>query len=140
MEYLTGAIVNQELLYASKNVNITSTAAHFGNTTYQIANIGSVTIVDKRRLRGIAIALFLIGLALATQMNANQNMGAVGIGGLILSIIVQMVWPVRESTLVLKTSSGDIQAITSRDREYVDELKGAIEQAFAMRMDRTTTR
>jgi hypothetical protein len=45
-------------------------------------------------------------------------------------ILVQMFWPKKEFTFVLKTSSNDVHKIVSENGEYLDSLQGAIETAF----------
>jgi hypothetical protein len=35
--------------------------------------------------------------------------------------------------LVLRTSSGDVEAVISRNREFVSNLQKAVEQAFVVR-------
>jgi hypothetical protein len=38
--------------------------------------------------------------------------------------------------LVLRTSSGDVDAIMSRNKEFVSNVQKAVEQAFAVRASR----
>jgi hypothetical protein len=41
-----------------------------------------------------------------------------------------MLWPKREFTFVLKTSSNDVHKIVSENGEHLDALESAIETAF----------
>jgi hypothetical protein len=51
---------------------------------------------------------------------------ALVLGGLLL----QMFWPKKEFTFILKTSSNDVHKIVSENGEHLDALQGAIEAAF----------
>jgi hypothetical protein len=44
-----------------------------------------------------------------------------------------LIWPGRVYVLILRTSSGDVDAVTSRDKEFVSNLQKAVEQAFVVR-------
>jgi hypothetical protein len=49
---------------------------------------------------------------------------------LILGVAWQRFRPVLEYSFVMKTAGGETETITTRDREQVFELRGAIETAF----------
>jgi hypothetical protein len=123
----------EQVIYRSGNVIITPSIARFGRVTYQIANIGSVTIATRRKLRTSVILLFLLGLVLVFLFNINATIAFVGAASIVLACAIQIAWPSKEFTLVLKTSSGDIQAVTSTDSKYIEDLNLSIEDAFAAR-------
>ncbi|TMK09861.1 MAG: hypothetical protein E6G75_20825 [Alphaproteobacteria bacterium] len=50
-----------------------------------------------------------------------------------LIFLLQLIWPRRVYVLVLRTSSGDVEAVISRNREFVSNLQKAVEQAFVVR-------
>src|SRR5947199_3919744 len=43
------------------------------------------------------------------------------------------IWPGRVYVLILRTSGGDVDAVTSRNKEFVSNLQKAVEQAFFVR-------
>src|SRR6266446_6291232 len=45
----------------------------------------------------------------------------------------QLIWPGRAYVLILRTPSGDVDAVTSRNKEFVSNLQKAVEQAFVVR-------
>ena len=128
----------QELLFELDNVRITPIVAQFGATSYQIANIGSVRVVKIKKLNPIAIIAFLLGLALivgATIFHrelpeSGFSVAAIGASIMVAALLLQLVWPGRAFVLILKTSGGDVEALTSRKRQFVFDVRQAVEQAF----------
>jgi Family of unknown function (DUF6232) len=57
--------------------------------------------------------------------------GAVAV--MLAALLLQLIWPGRVYVLILRTSSGDVDAVTSRDKEFVSNLQKAVEQAFVVR-------
>ena len=49
------------------------------------------------------------------------------------AIVWQNAWPVIDYTLVLKTSSGDLQVLQTDDKALVSKVKDALERAFSYR-------
>ena len=134
----------QQLLFESGDVRITSSIAQFGGTSYQIANIGSVRAGMYKTRRPIVIMIFILGLVflIAAFADRTLELAAAGLAfrsaELALSSVAimvgaglfQLICPRRNYTLILKTSSGDVQAFTSRKKELVVKVKQAVEQAF----------
>jgi hypothetical protein len=140
--------VADHFLFKAQGVAITPTVARFGNTSYQIANIGSVAVNVRHRLPGAALFFYLLagagavlGLALLLSLalvgNHQQDAGLIVLGVSLVSLVIAIVWankwPIREYTMVFTTSSSDLQVLISRDREYVMSIRDAIEAAFPPR-------
>ena len=133
----------QELLLELNGARVTPHIATFGGTSYQIANIGSVRIVRRRKYNPFAIILFLLGLGiLATAIVKSGMMGlaeeyfsiaATAVAIMVASFLLQLIWPRRLYVLVLRTSSGDVDAVISHNKEFVSNVQKAVEQAFAVR-------
>jgi hypothetical protein len=132
-----------ELLFELDHVRITPDVAKFGGTSYQIANIGSVRVVPLRKRNPVAVIAFLLGVGLIVAAAAASrtselaekyfSLAATGAGIMVAALLLQLVWPRRAYTLVLKTSSGDVEALTSRRKKFIVDVKQAIEQAFIAR-------
>ena len=56
-----------------------------------------------------------------------------GIAVVIGSFFLQLILPLRVYVLVLRTSSGEVDAIVSRNKEFVSNVQKAVEQAFVIR-------
>jgi hypothetical protein len=135
--------MEEAFLFQNEDVSVTEHVARFGGISYQVSNIGSVAVSYERKLSGFAIFLFLAGLVgifVAYLMYQEPRISGYtvyaaggGVACVIFSMLWQHLWPVYEYRFVMKTSSGDMHTINSRDRERVFKLKAAFEEAFARR-------
>ena len=133
----------QELLFELNGVRITPHIATFGGTSYQVANVGSVTVSPRKKLNPVAVVIFLLGLGILGFAIVNSRMTGVGeeyfsmavtgVAIMIAAVFLQLVWPGRTYGLLLRISSGEVNALTSRDKEFVYNVQKAIEQAFVVR-------
>jgi hypothetical protein len=132
-----------ELLFELNGVRITPHIATFGGTSYQVANVGSVTVSPRKKLNPVAVVIFLLGLGILGFAIVNSRMTGVGeqyfsmavtgVAVMIGAVFLQLVWPGRAYVLLLRISSGEVNALTSRDKEFVYNVQKAIEQAFVVR-------
>jgi Family of unknown function (DUF6232) len=132
-----------ELLFELDDVRITPHVAQFGGTSYQIASIGSVRVVRLRKRNPLAVIAFFLGLGLVAAAAAASRsqelaeryfpMAASGVGIVAAAFLLQLLWPRRAFMLILKTSSGNVEALTSRKKKFVFDVKQALEQAFIAR-------
>lgn len=129
--------MTEQMIMKSQGVEITTKIARFGSISYQIANIGSVSVYTARKINPIAAIMVLLGIAagvfgfkLGGQGGDASFILLVAAVLFIGGILVQMFWPKKEFTFVLKTSSNDVHKIVSENGEYLDSLQGAIETAF----------
>jgi hypothetical protein len=132
-----------ELLFELDDVRITPHVAQFRGTSYQIASIGSVRVVRLRKRNPVAVIAFFLGLGLVAAAAAGSRsqqlaesyfpMAASGVGIVAAAFLLQLLWPRRAFMLILKTSSGDVEALTSRKKKFVFDVKQALEQAFIAR-------
>jgi hypothetical protein len=133
----------QELLFELNDVRITPHIASIGGTSYQISSIGSVHIVRRKRRNPVVIVVFLLGLGvLATAMVASRTTGSpddyfsmavIGVSAMVGALLLQFAWPRRLYVLVLRTSSGDVDALVSHNQQLVSDARQALEQAFVVR-------
>jgi hypothetical protein len=61
-----------------------------------------------------------------------SDIGA-GVAVMFAALLLQLIWRGRVYVLILGTSSGDVDAVTSRNKEFVSNLQKAVEQAFIVR-------
>jgi Family of unknown function (DUF6232) len=45
-------------------------------------------------------------------------MAITGVAVMLAALLLQLIWPARVYVLVLRTSSGDVDAVTSRNKEF----------------------
>jgi hypothetical protein len=127
----------EQIIMKSPGVEITTKIAKFGTISYQVANIGSVSVYTARKINPVAAIMVLIGVCAGLYGNNLRTQGADGSFGfwvaaalVICGILLQLFWPRKEFTFILKTSSNDVHRIVSKNGEYLDSLQNAIETAF----------
>lgn len=133
----------QELLFELNNVRITPHIATFSGTSYQIASIGSVHVARRKKRNPVAVFIFLLGIGtlVAAVVGSRTTglaedyfaMAATGVSIMVAALLLQLVWPRRMHVLILRTSSGDVDALTSRNKQFVSNVQQALEQAFIVR-------
>jgi hypothetical protein len=133
----------QELLFELNDVRITPHVASIGGASYQISSIGSVHVVRRNRRNPVVIVVFLLGLGvLATAMVASRTTGSpddyfsmavIGVSAMVGAFLLHFVSPRRLHVLVLRTSSGDVDALISHNQRFVSDVRQALEQAFLVR-------
>lgn len=116
-----------DALFQSGNITITRSVAKFGNSTYPIANIGSVTIESESRTIAGLLVMVAIGGGIWSGISAGWIAGLAFFG---VAIFLAMKVPDKRK-LTLKTSSGDVTALSSSDVKLVENVREAIESAFA---------
>ena len=128
----------ESTLYIPQDVVITRTVAKFGNTSYQIAAISSVSAQHRESATGtlfqpgllLIIAVLVIGYFEWVSWIQVEIAGGIIV---VITIILSSAFPIRTATLVLTTASGETQALTSRDIAGVEQVKLLIEDAFTAR-------
>src|SRR6266550_3839967 len=133
----------QQLLFELDGARVTPHIATFGGTSYQIANIGSVHVVRRKKYKPLAVVIFVLGLGILAAaivksdmtelVEEYSSMAATGVAVMVASVLLQLIWPRRVSVLVLRTSSGEVDAVMSRNKEFVFNVQKAVEQAFVVR-------
>jgi hypothetical protein len=139
-----------DVLLAMGDVEITPKIARFGTSTYQIANIGGLTVDHTRWMNpsalfllcfslgtlfsGFATGLYMAGMTLKS-LRSDVSMYFFGTAAALgaIGLLIQIIWPRRSLTLTLKTTTGDVEALASDDSAHVAAVQGALEEAFAHR-------
>lgn len=130
-----------QILFKLNDVEITTRFARFGGTTYQLSSIVRVSVHNARQMNSAAVALLLaglIGVAIALHLNSNGSPNTfpvlvAGGAAIIIAVLVQLFWPKRLYTLVVRTA-GDTFRLTSEDGKRLNLIRDAIEEAFAKRI------
>lgn len=119
----------EEVYFRHGDVIIGPTMAHFGSTSYPIANIGSVSVKDIGRgaAAPLGVIVAIVGLILLVQSKIFVALILLALG------VVLFIRAKPKAALVLKTSSGDVQAMESAEKQIIADTKAAIERAFMNR-------
>jgi hypothetical protein len=129
--------MSEQMILKLEGVEITTKIAKFGNTSFQVSNIGSVSVYTARKINPIAAVIVIAGVAAGFYANNLSTHGAdassaswVAAALILGGTLLQLFWPKKEFTFVLKTSSSDVHKIVSENGKYLDSLQEAIEVAF----------
>jgi len=117
-----------------KGVRITNTRAIFGQKTYSMNNITSVSKGYKSPNRTVGALCFLIGGFLSSVLFALEETGTglffafIAIVGIILFVIQKGTHTVR-----LGSASGEATALESKDDTYIQDIVNAVNEAIIKR-------
>ena len=117
-----------------RGVRITNTRLIIGATTYAMTNITSVSMrtIPANRVPGIVIAILGLIILIGTGL-LDSSVGII-IGVIVLGLgILLAVIPKPKYTVRIGSASGETDAISSKDREYIQSVVTAINEAFIKR-------
>jgi len=128
----------EETIYSDNAVAVTNTRVIIGGTTYALRNITSVEMAFTPPRIGWPILFLLFGLfiLLAAFMSLNGNTPA-RVGVYILSgamIGGAFLWVCSAKTMYhvgLSSASGEIHALTSKNKAYIERVVLSINEAIA---------
>ncbi|NUB13035.1 hypothetical protein GAY28_10105 [Azospirillum brasilense] len=126
-------------IYSDEHVSITPTLAVIEGTTYAVQTINSIRVVEQKPkgiwVKGLMVALGApVGFLAASEIrNGYPEAGLI----LLLAACIAMAPGViaalkpKRYTLLLRTSSGEMDAITGQDKRYLEQLRLCLEVAIA---------
>ena len=117
----------------AKGVRISNTRATISGTTYAMANISSVRLETKNPEYGGAVLLMLMGLIMAVGSFAlSRDLIWLSIvGGLLLA--GGFIWAVSLKPtywVQIHAAGGETQPLGSQDRQYIESVVNAMNEAF----------
>ena len=124
--------MNEETVFSQGDVNVTKTLVRIGATSYPVNGIGSV-LVKPRELHWKALAGAIVAALIGFSAIGSKDGGAAGAAALVVAVALAFYAFTRPDTLVLRTASGDQDALSSRDKDLMNKVKSAIEVAVAKR-------
>jgi len=126
----------ETIYYQDGSITVTNARAVLGSKTYAMANITSVSMgeIPANRTPGILVAV--IGLAILACSASAGSDGAGGIiGGLVVAGFGAFLAYAAKTQYVVKigSASGESNALTSKDREHIQKIVNAINEAIIKR-------
>jgi hypothetical protein len=83
----------------------------------------------------LAVIIFVLGLSILAAAIVKSrmtglaeeysSMAATGVAVMVASVLLQLIWPRRVYVLVLRTSSGEVDAVMSRNKEFAFNVQKA---------------
>jgi hypothetical protein len=123
---------NEKVYYSDGAITVTSTRAVLGTKTYAMANVTSVALAENQELPGCGCMLVVVGLLLGFML---FNRDSVGIGVIGLVVVALGVVLIQQKKYVVRvgSASGEADALESKNREYVQKIVHAVNQAIVDR-------
>jgi membrane-bound ClpP family serine protease len=123
----------EKVIYEKGNIKITNMRAIFGDKTYAVSNITSVTKKEKTTpFSFLPVGIIVFGIAFITISFFNNLNGALMILGVFMVIggyFVAMLLRT-EYFIQLGSAAGDTEAYTSKDIAEIEKIVQAINQAM----------
>jgi uncharacterized protein YunC (DUF1805 family) len=118
--------MNETVVFDENNVKVTNARFIVNEQTYAMNGVTSVKRFEKKPPRIVPIIIGVAGLG---------AMSASIIVGLLILAAAFGIWKIQKAqySVVLSTSSGEAQALTSPDRPYIERVIAALNDAIIKR-------
>lgn len=130
--------MGEETILQEGGVTVTTARVIIGGTTYSLRNITSVKTTFTPPNTGCAVGLMIIGglitVAGIASFQADIGQGLMGLACSGVFIAAGFFWfksLKNDYHVVFASSSGEAQALTSKDRAFVDRVVASINDAIA---------
>jgi Family of unknown function (DUF6232) len=119
---------NEKVFYQDANVSVTQSRFMASSKTYAMRNISSVSIYRKERSKKLEIIMIILGLAL-TAVESSRVLGIILLLlGIVLLFILKDQYSVR-----ISSNSGEADGFVSKDKELINKIVGAVNEAIIYR-------
>ena len=121
----------EEVLYTDPSVSISTSRIVVSGTSYGLRNITSLRMISTRPKLAYGIALIVAGIIWAVGIIGSIGgfVGAIILGGGTVAIGVWLLRPMYH--LIVVSSSGEAQVLSSPDPAYITKVVEAINNAIA---------
>lgn len=124
----------EKTYYSDENITVTNTRAVFQDKTYAMANITSVSLGEHvASNEGCGCAMIVPGALLSLLLfSGSITYGAIGLLLLFGGIAI---FSQKNTTYLVKigSASGESNALSSEDREYIQKIVSAVEESIVER-------
>lgn len=114
-----------------RGIRITNRSLTFGNTTYSMATLSALAVKRERTYYEILVIVILCLLVWLTGfLGGGTKLSIIGGFGTIIFLAAFVISAVlRKWNLTITSSSGESSPIRSRNKEYVESIAQAIQEA-----------
>jgi uncharacterized protein DUF6232 len=122
--------MSESVIFQDKSISVSPMLVQVGSTSYPVNGIASVSIrkPNNERLIALGVVCALVGL---WWLIKGYFVGAIGF--LVVAAISVRLNYLSASHLVINAMGRDITLVRSRDLEYLQTIKAAIERAVTQR-------
>jgi hypothetical protein len=123
-------------VYQDDNIHVTNLRAMLQGKTYAMANVTSVSMFTQfgNKTPGVIVAV-LGGLMLLGALPSSEMRGCFGIFGLLMLVIGIAIAAAANDVYWVRigSASGETNALSSRDRDYIQRVVDAMNEAIVRR-------
>lgn len=127
----------ETIYYQDESIIVTNTRAVLGTKTYAMANITSVSmgVIPANRVPGIVLALIGLAIAGCACSVVGKDAASVIVFGLIVLGLGIAIAAAPKTRYVVKigSASGEANALVSKDKEYIQKIVNAVNEAIIKR-------
>jgi hypothetical protein len=119
----------EKVFHSDSNVTVTQSRFMASGRTYTMRNISSVTVFKVEKSKKLPIALLIVGCLIALAGGSASVLGiAMAIAGIIWLFMIKNDYAVR-----ISTNAGESNSLTSANRDYVQKIVNALNEAIIHR-------
>ena len=127
-------MTTERTFYSKGGVRITSVRAIFDSKTYVMANITSVATGETPANRTPGMTIAIIGFIMLVVCASLHITGVAIAGGVMLGLgILGAVIAKPTYHVKITSASGEAEPISSKDKEYIDSIVSALNEAIISR-------
>ncbi|PHV31621.1 hypothetical protein CSQ94_20260 [Janthinobacterium sp. BJB312] len=119
--------MEERTFFEQGDVKVTNARFVSGGQTYAMSNVTSVKPFEKKPPRALGIILALLGLGIMAGTSFMLGLLVLG-AGLAILFLVKPVYHV-----LLATSAGETRALMTKNREYLNQVVQAVNEAMIHR-------
>lgn len=127
-------MTEEPVIYQDQAVTVTKTRFIAWGKTYAMNQVVSVRSGFKAASNGGWVLLLLVGIVMLPLGIGEKQTALAIVGGLLLVLAIAGMRASKGTySVVLTTSSGEVQAISTKERAYVDKVVAALNEAIVAR-------
>lgn len=129
---MSASVLNEQVVFEDGGVQVTKTLARVGGKSFPVNGIGSVFVAVPRRG---SLYMYSFGAAFTAIIAfvSDNSSGVIPGVAAVISVVCLLAALAKPHTLVIRTASGDQQALQSKDAAFLASIQRAIEEAVALR-------
>ena len=120
---------NEKIFYKDANVLITQSRIVTYGKTYAMNNISSAGIIDRNKFFLKMASAIMLVFGLVGLYFKEYGMGITALGIALVFMLISR----NEYILIISSNSGDTNALTSKNRQYIQTVMDAINEAIVYR-------
>ncbi|MBN3804634.1 hypothetical protein GXB81_16505 [Paraburkholderia sp. Ac-20336] len=119
-----------ETPFNDRGVSVTRNALSSAGQVFPLRDIVGVQVVTVRKNRVVPLAISIVGV-IGAIAGAILHSAAGLVCGIMLAVVGWLTWATQDVThrLIVQTANGEREALMSTDREFVERVNVAVQQA-----------